>query len=57
MIGSNRLFKWAIVHDGEMRRSEDELGELMRSGTSVALWSDMLVVGDRKGQTSGVNGY
>lgn len=31
-----------MLHDGDMRRSEDELGELMRSGTSAALCSDML---------------
>jgi hypothetical protein len=34
-----------MVHDGEMRRSEDELGELMMRGTSAALWRDMLTVG------------
>lgn len=31
-----------MLHEGEIRRSEDELGELMRSGTSAALWSDIL---------------
>jgi hypothetical protein len=30
-----------MLHDGEMRRSEDELGEVMRSGTSAALWIDI----------------
>lgn len=41
MIGSSRLFRWAILHDGEIRRSDDELGELIRSGTSAALCSDI----------------
>lgn len=30
-----------MVHEGETRRSEDELGELMRRGTSAAAWRDM----------------
>jgi hypothetical protein len=34
-----------MVQDGEMRRSEDALDELMRRGTSAALWTDMLAVG------------
>jgi hypothetical protein len=40
-MGSRRAFRWAMLQDGEMRRSDDELGELMRSGTSAALVSDM----------------
>jgi hypothetical protein len=28
--------------DGEIRRSDDEFGEEMRSGTSAALWRDIL---------------
>jgi hypothetical protein len=31
-----------MVHDGEMRRSEEEFGELMRRGTSATLCRDML---------------
>lgn len=35
-----------MLHDGEMRRSEDELGELMMRGTSAALWSDRAAAAD-----------
>jgi hypothetical protein len=28
-------------HEGEMRRSEEEFGEVMRRGTSAALWRDI----------------
>jgi hypothetical protein len=49
VIGSSRLFRWAMLHDGDMRRSDEELGELMRSGTSAALWSDILDRGRRTG--------
>jgi hypothetical protein len=31
-----------MVHDGEMRRSDEELGELTRRGTSATLWRDIL---------------
>jgi hypothetical protein len=37
VIGSKRAFSCAMLQDGEIRRSEDELGEVMRSGTSAAL--------------------
>ena len=42
VMGSRRVLRWAMDHDGEMRRSDDELGELTRSGTSAALWRDMM---------------
>lgn len=45
-----------MLHDGDMRRSDEELGELMRSGTSAALWSDILDRGRQTEQTSGVVG-
>lgn len=38
-----------MLQDGDMRRSDEELGELMRSGTSAALCSDILVREWRKG--------
>jgi hypothetical protein len=41
-MGSKRDLRCAIVHDGEIRRSDEELGELMIRGTSAALCSDML---------------
>jgi hypothetical protein len=31
-----------MLHDGLMRRSDDEFGELMSNGTSAAAWRDML---------------
>lgn len=34
-----------MLHEGEMRRSEEELGDLMRRGTSAEVWSDMSVEG------------
>jgi hypothetical protein len=40
-MGSKRAFSCAMLQDGEIRRSEDELGEVMRSGTSAALWRDI----------------
>lgn len=30
-----------MLHDGVIRRSDEEFGELMRSGTSAAAWRDM----------------
>ena len=42
VMGSSRVFRWASVHEGEMRRSDDELGEVTSSGTSAALWRAML---------------
>lgn len=44
VMGSSRVLRWAMLQDGEMRRSEDELGELMMRGTSAALCSDMLLI-------------
>jgi hypothetical protein len=41
-MGSKRDLRWAIVHDGEMRRSDEEFGEVMMRGTSAALCKDML---------------
>jgi len=41
-MGSRRDLRCAIVHDGEIRRSDEELGELMMRGTSAAVCSDML---------------
>ena len=31
-----------MLHDGEMRRSEDEFEEATMMGTSAAVWKDML---------------
>ena len=44
VIGSRRVLRWAMDHEGEMRRSEDELDEVMSRGTSAELWRDMLEV-------------
>jgi hypothetical protein len=41
-MGSKRDLRWARVHDGEIRRSDEEFGELMMRGTSATLWRDML---------------
>jgi hypothetical protein len=41
-MGSKRDFRCAIVHEGETRRSDEELGELMMRGTSATLCRDML---------------
>lgn len=35
MIGSSLVLSWLIVHDGVMRRSEEELSETTMSGTSA----------------------
>jgi hypothetical protein len=43
-MGSKRVLRWASVHDGEMRRSEEELGELTSRGTSATLCRDMLAL-------------
>lgn len=42
VIGSRRDLSTAMLHDGLMRRSDDEFGELMSNGTSAAAWRDML---------------
>lgn len=42
MIGSRRDLKSAMLQDGVMRRSDDELGEVMRRGTSGTGWRDIL---------------
>jgi hypothetical protein len=42
VMGSKRDFRCAIVHEGETRRSDEELGELMMRGTSATLCRDML---------------
>lgn len=36
VMGSRRVLRCAIDHDGVMRRSEDELGEVTSKGTSGA---------------------
>ena len=42
VMGSRRVLRWAMDHDGEMRRSERDWGALMRRGTSAAGWRDMI---------------
>jgi len=44
-MGSKRDLRCAMVHDGLILRSDDELGELMMRGTSATLWSDMSAQG------------
>ena len=46
VMGSRRVLRCAMDHEGEMRRSEDEFGEVMSRGTSAELWRDMLVMGE-----------
>lgn len=42
MIGSRRVLKWAMLHDGDTLRSEDEFADTIRRGTSAAVvWNDM----------------
>jgi len=36
VIGSRRVLKCAMLHDGVIRRSDDEFGEVMRRGMSAA---------------------
>jgi hypothetical protein len=43
-MGSRRDLRCAMVHDGEMRRSDEELGELTSRGTSATLWRDMMAL-------------
>ena len=43
MIGSSFVLRCAIVHDGVMRRSEDELSDRMSIDTSRAVCNAMLV--------------
>lgn len=43
VMGSRRVFNCAMVHAGEILRSEDEFGEEIRRGTSAALCKDMLM--------------
>jgi hypothetical protein len=45
VMGSNRDLKWAMVHAGETRRSEDALAEVMRRGISTALDADAIAQG------------
>jgi hypothetical protein len=45
VMGSRRVLRWAMDHEGEMRRSEDELGEVMSRGTSAELWRAMMELG------------
>ena len=52
-MGSRRALSCAMDHDGDIRRSDDEFGELMRSGTSAALWSDMSSEGQSRGALEG----
>jgi len=44
VMGSRRVFRCAMVHEGDMRRSDDELAELMIRGTSAAASIDMSAV-------------
>lgn len=37
VTGSSLVRSWLMVHDGVMRRSDDELSEMTSSGTSAIL--------------------
>ena len=41
-MGSRRDLKWAMVHAGETRRSEDALAEVMSRGISAAVEADAM---------------
>lgn len=43
VIGSRRVFSWAIVQAGEMRRSDDDVSERINRGTSLAVCSPAIV--------------
>lgn len=45
-MGSRRDLKCAMLHDGVIRRSDDELAEMMSRGMSAAACSDILTAGD-----------
>ena len=36
VMGSKRVLKWAMLHAGVIRRSDEELAEAMSSGISAA---------------------
>lgn len=36
-MGSRRALSWVMVHEGVMRRSDDEFSDVMSSGTSWAV--------------------
>ncbi len=42
VMGSRRVLRCAMVHEGEMRRSDEELGDTIWRGTSGALWRAMV---------------
>lgn len=48
-MGSKRDLKCEMVHDGETRRSEDALGEVMINGMSAAVVVDAMDGGDGRG--------
>ena len=41
VTGSNFVFSWAMLHDGVMRLSLDELGDVTITTTSCAVCRDM----------------
>ena len=45
VIGSRRLFKCAMVHDGDTRRSEDAFSDVMSKGTSAAVLAMVIANG------------
>lgn len=49
-MGSSRVLRKAMDHEGEMRRSDDELAEEMSRGTSAVV-RDMVGGGRRNGRS------
>lgn len=45
VMGSRRVFSCAMLHAGEILRSDDEFADAIIRGTSAALWRDMLMAG------------
>ena len=45
VMGSRRVFSCAMLHAGEILRSDDEFADAIIRGTSAALWRDMLMEG------------
>ena len=53
VIGSSFVFNCAMVHDGVIRRSEEEAVEVIKSGTSRAVVKEGGIFGRRGRRKSG----
>ena len=59
VTGSSFVFRWAIVHDGVIRRSDEEAVEVIKSGMSrvVAMTDVRQDRRDWPGSLAAVQGY